>query len=1112
VTEPRLGDAAYRALSDVVSPTRELSLERARSDLRRMRIELHLGNDDRVRSDLDVLTARLTAASGERPGVTAPELHLVRGSALATLGRIQERTGTDDPHEAYAQALAAFRRAESLGVSPQGTEALELALAMIAAGEVDAAISVASEASGTAREASELHLDLGSALLASGQPAAALAMTTRAAEIDPQPHVVASLAAGYAAAGARREAAACHVGAGNGWLSRSALEDAVKAFQAALELDGGNKEAAIGRAEAMRLLGKPHDAMSSLELVSEADSQYPRALATRARALYDLRRPEEAIAAARRAESSGAESRELAALIPFALLELGRPSEALPEAERAIAAAPEDVRPYLARAEALRLLGMPAAALSALDGVPESESDNIDVLAERAVLLMALGDDVRAAALLERHQLEPERANLHALYGECLLRLERHDDAVAALHRALALEPTDPDALGTMGVALRALGDADGAAEKLSQAAALAPERAWIHEELGRLYGAMGRYEEALAALNRAAELGGSPQLDAVRGAACAALGEYEQAAVAYERAIAGDERSDTLAKLGECRRQLGRFDAAREALDRSLELDPDSAYARGTLGEVLIALGAVDEGVRALRRALELGPAQAWMTRSLVDALQAAERFGEAFDVLVGTPPVDLDSDDLLEAAQELFARTPPERQRELAARVELHPEWPVGQLLLASIQFELARWDSAAKLAAAALDENPDWWPALWLQAQALDQARADEQLAPVMARILSLKPDDPDMCNIEAGRLARNGMVDEAERLLRSLADGAGAPEPHERYADFLYTLGRYDEALAELDAAAGLAAASSYALGTRGQVLRELGRRDEALEALRAAHSLASDTPWIAHQLVETLGEAHDHQEALRVAEAAVEAGPSPWMVVALVGVLADLGDFEAVRDRVTAAIEAGRSHSSLLYMRALACILLGEAQVALEDLTALGTAEELSLDARRLMAEARLRLGDDSAAQAIFEAVRDDATRSERTASSLALSGWCHYRLGDYEGAASIFADVLAVDGLRVSSQFDLALVTLCGGMNDAVIGEYERGIDLATTNEGLHARSLIRVALIDLRDARSRLESVAAAPVTEAVERALSLALGDVDARYAEARSAVASA
>ncbi len=108
-------------------------------------------------------------------------------------------------------------------------------------------------------------------------------------------------------------------------------------------------------------------------------------------------------------------------------------------------------------------------------------------------------DANQSVARLHRACLqEPDKASLRGDYGNALLAVGRHEDAIAELRRAIRLDETQPDYQHSLGVALQGSGDHEGAVEAFSAAIAIAPGHRAAHLSLANLYLHLGRSDSAL--------------------------------------------------------------------------------------------------------------------------------------------------------------------------------------------------------------------------------------------------------------------------------------------------------------------------------------------------------------------------------------------------------------------------------------------------------------------------------------------------------------------------------------------------------------------------------------------------------------------------------------
>jgi tetratricopeptide (TPR) repeat protein len=109
------------------------------------------------------------------------------------------------------------------------------------------------------------------------------------------------------------------------------------------------------------------------------------------------------------------------------------------------------------------------------------------------------------------------------------------------------------------------------------------------------------------------------------------------------------------------------------------------------------------------------------------------------------------------------------------------------------------------------------------------------------------------------------------------------------------------------------------------------------------------------------------------------------------------------------------------------------------------------------------------------------------------ADELATAGWCLYGLDRLDEALRTLRRSLQLSPASVETHFDIALVQLSQGLSDQAADDYGRAMHRADRQPRLRRRGLLRVALVDIDDAR-RVRDLPLASVTRCrsiVEQAL---------------------
>jgi predicted O-linked N-acetylglucosamine transferase (SPINDLY family) len=211
-----------------------------------------------------------------------------------------------------------------------------------------------------------------------------------------------------------------------------------------------------------------------------------------------------------------------------------------------------------------------------------------------------------------RHQLALERFTkvaaqvrdnpaLPFFVGECLSRLKRWREALAAYEKSIAMAPHSAEPLASLGIALQSLGDLEGARKTYEKALAISPDHADLLNNLGIV---------------------------------CQLEGDVQKAESYYRRTLAvKPEHAPALSNLGIILRDRGRLEEAAKYQEKAHELEPDAVGHAINLAATLQDLRRFAEAEQLTRRARQLDPHSADAAYNLASALAAQGRAGEAIE-----------------------------------------------------------------------------------------------------------------------------------------------------------------------------------------------------------------------------------------------------------------------------------------------------------------------------------------------------------------------------------------------------------------------------------------------------------------------------------------------
>jgi tetratricopeptide (TPR) repeat protein len=641
------------------------------------------------------------------------------------------------------------------------------------------------------------------------------------------------------------------------------------------------------------------------------------------------------------------------------LLKLVRPREAVEQAERLLARNPDDWRAHaiLASIAGSRLSGMHSPALDArahAKFVEAQAPETADVYFLRALLEERTSEQLR---LLDRAlALEPSHAEALLERINRYLLVKDFPAALADCDRLLAIRPRS-----TEGRRMRAwthyfARDLASARTEIERAIDIDPQdglnywmRATLHDDASRL-------DEALADLNRAVEK-------------------------APRTARFIRERSGVYLELGE----IGRSTADAT---RALELDPDDAGNHAQLLQALWKERRKDEirdAVARLHSALAGWKDEEERRRGLMETARYAHLLGDKqaayrdIEQVIASAPADMegyrrraslhrrDDDKAAEAADcaraascplELpgeylsrgqwlndFCREPTRALDDLTHAIELAPSWAIPYRWRAVVHQGAGRYREALADLDKTLERAPKWPDPYYNRGRV---HAAMEQFEPALADFQTFLEFGSDGINLrweQAKALSRLGRWEEALAAI----DAAGKIQPKaalnlSRKGFLLLWAGRADEALAALTRAVELEPTDARTLQQRAYVAAYGGAGcGEVAAGLNAARKLDPDDEWVAREVAWIHADvfARDcptefrSDLALALAREVVEGDPTtPEFHETLGLVLYRRGSFDEARRELLEAIRLyPQPSASALFALAMTCRRLGRGEEA-----------------------------------------------------------------------------------------------------------------------------------------------------------------------------------
>jgi tetratricopeptide (TPR) repeat protein/S1-C subfamily serine protease len=363
------------------------------------------------------------------------------------------------------------------------------------------------------------------------------------------------------------------------------LEEAIRSFDQALELDPGDVQAHLHRGIAHLDTGNPEQAQLDFNQVLRLDPDLAEAYVMRGktyRALDDLERAVVAYERAIELDPNDSRAHQERALIYYGL---GDYEQAVLDFNRALELDPGITEAYLKRGNAFGVLYGPDEAIADFNQAIELDADNSVAYNYRGIAYERKGDYEQAIIDYDQAiELDPSFAMAYGNRAYSYYQLDNFEQSVADNSKAIELNPDFPFSYRGRGKAYYQLGEYEQAVTDFTKAIELKSDFADAYHQRGRTYYRLGDYDQAIADYSEAIVLDpGRTHTYVNRAWVYYKLGNYDQALIDYNKAIDLDPDNPHFTApytgRGWIYYVLGDYELALADFDRSLELNP-SAYA----------------------------------------------------------------------------------------------------------------------------------------------------------------------------------------------------------------------------------------------------------------------------------------------------------------------------------------------------------------------------------------------------------------------------------------------------------------------------------------------------------------------------------------------------
>jgi tetratricopeptide (TPR) repeat protein len=440
--------------------------------------------------------------------------------------------------------------------------------------------------------------------------------------------------------------------------------------------------------------------------------------------------------------------------------------------------------------------------------------------------------------------LDAAHAEAHWLLGQSRMLQSREEDALPALQKAFELEPHERSYRMSYLLALESVGRAPEALDLLlPQKGGIEPDTPYLYLRRGILRTRMGAPAEALDDILKCIELSpGFPGAADHLLSVCWRLGPSPLTASACQRALTFDpSRADVRRELARILILLNRPEEAVPHLETLLTADPQDASIPMQLGVIRFGQERLPDAIALFRKAgvidADVPDAGDWLWRALSRADSVEAAYAVAQEMVRRQP----DNPAAHWYAANSLARLGrvEDSLRSLGEVLDEDPNHREARLLSAVLLDEAGRRDEARGHLKHILDAHPEDRETLFRLGVLEERAGRYPEALEWFRKLLVLRPDDAMALNYAGYMCAERGIeLEQAlEWTLRAVTLEAENAAYRDSYGWALYRLGRFPEAVAELERARRGAPEEVEIALHLAKAYRAADRTEEGREVLR-----------------------------------------------------------------------------------------------------------------------------------------------------------------------------------------------------------------------------------------------------------------------------------
>jgi tetratricopeptide (TPR) repeat protein len=382
-------------------------------------------------------------------------------------------------------------------------------------------------------------------------------------------------------------------------------EEAVAAYDQALEIDSNNRYALLGKAFVLSCdLNQPEKAISILDRILDIAPNDDEAWKLKGLTFTQLRQYEDAINSFDRVIAINPDCQQ--AFFWFyrglGFYSLRRYEDAVDSLDRGIQIEPDNGSYWEFRGNALSSLKRYEEAIISYDKAIAIDSNDDSVWFHKSFALSQLGRYEEALIGYDKAvEINPTEHRAWFQRFSILFQLGRYEEATDSYKRALNINPNDPDiprmpkeVLETPESVREIVGNWHEFLESCDRNLEVKPDDVEMWCQRGIVLNLLARHEQAIASFDRALAID-PDYLEAwnLRRLVPGGLGREEEALASFDRTLAVNPKNPQVLYYRGCAlADLKRYEAALSTFDDVLKLDQDHHEAWSSRGEALEKLG----------------------------------------------------------------------------------------------------------------------------------------------------------------------------------------------------------------------------------------------------------------------------------------------------------------------------------------------------------------------------------------------------------------------------------------------------------------------------------------------------------------------------------------